>query len=243
MNTDNRKIIILFVALFLISFAMSVLAFLVGMDSAWYQVIHILHIVIALFSMPWFYLAATFAPDMIIMFGELPTNILIALITALGFSINIVLAHHVLFVRKWKQMPNSETRIKIAKKLIMIIVGINVLSGALVGYILPRLGGHGPIFSSIDIPFIFIGGLGGYAFAYLSVLTSKYLDNNNNNTYVYVWCIVMIIIGVIGLFGTMISLEGNDGLSLFVAVILLIPGIIAVFVLVTKAGQRQSENV
>lgn len=245
MNADNRKAITLFVVLFLISCATSVLTHIIGRDSAWYQLINILHLVIALFSMPWFYLAAIFSPELLNMLGELPTDILKALISALGFSINIVLAHHILFVRKRKQIPNLEKRIKLAKKLIMIIVGMTVLTGALIGYILPHLGGHGPSFSLIDIPFIFIGGLVGYAFAYLSVLTSKYLDrkNGNTDTYVYVWSFVMIMIGVIGLFGAMISLDGNDVFLLFVAAFFIIQGIIAIFVLATKIAQRASVNV
>lgn len=245
MKIDKRKIIAVFAASFLISCAASALMHLADWTGIRSQVIYIFYLVVGLLSFPWIYLASIITPEAQNMFGEIPMYILRAIIIALGFSINVILAYLVFFVRKWKWKPDLEKRIKLAKKLILLIVGMKILAGVIVGYILPHLGGHGPSFSWWDVPSIFIGGLVGCLFAYLSVLTYKFIEREDTLTdfYVYTWCVAMIMIGATGLAGITITASDSDTVLMILAVALLIPGIIGVIVLFTKRAQRTSAIV
>lgn len=242
MNIDKKKIIVLFAVSFLVACAISAILHLADWFGIRSQVIYILIMVVGLLSLPWSYLLEAINPEVLNMFGKMPATIIWTTVIALGFSLNVVLAYLVFFVRKWKWIPDLEKRIKLAKKLIMVIVGMTILAGILVGYILPHLGGHGPSFSWWDVPFILGGGLVGCLFAYLSVLTSRFLEREDEMSafYVYVWCVAMIMIGATGLTGITIAASDSDAVLIILAVALLIPGIIGVVVLFTKRAQRAS---
>ena len=246
MKIDKRKFIKIFVASFLISCAANALIHLGDWLNFKSQIIYLFYGILGLLSFPWIYLAKVINPVAISMIGKDPTAILTALIIALGFSTNVILAYYAFFVRKWKWTWKLEARIKLAKNLIMVIVVMTILTGIVIGYIIPHLGGHGPSFSWWDVPFIFIGGLVGCAFAYLSVLTSRFLDSEDTMTdlYVYLWCAVMILIGFTSLFAFMVAADGSDDTAIvFLAAAFIIPGITGFIVLFIKLAQRASAIV
>ncbi len=242
MKINDRKTITFFAISFLISCAASALMYLGDWFEIRSQIIYIFYMVVGLLSFPWIYLASMISPKALNMFGEVPEFIFRSLIIALGFSINVVLICYVFFVRKWKQQPNLEIRIKLAKKLIRVVAAMTILAGIIIGYILPHFGGHGPSFSMLDVIFMFFGGLVGYSFAYLSVLASKYLEYKDRMTglYVYVWCVAMMMIGATGLIGVTTASSGSDVALIILSIALIIPGVIGVIVLFTKMAQRTS---
>jgi hypothetical protein len=183
----------------------------------------------ALLSLPWSYPLELVRDDIRELLGVVPAGIFQIFVMAIGLSFNVILIYLIFFAKKWK--IDIETRINFAKYLIYLIIGMKIVAGMMVGWIFPHLGGHGPIFSWWDLPFILAGGVVGSLFAYLSLLAAKLMSRTDDvaNTYVYIWCTVMIVIGIIGLVSMPVSIS---------AVPLFVVGIIGLIVFFTKRAQR-----
>ena len=135
---------------------------------------------------------------------------------------------------------DTASSIKLAKICIKFVAGMTVFAGMAIGYSVAHLGGHGPADIPLDVVYISFGGFFSSPFAYIHVLAARKLEHQDRASfiYVYMWCTVMIAVGVFGLFGLMISADGNDTGLMGLALFLTAPGIIAVFVLMLKRAKR-----
>jgi hypothetical protein len=233
---ERRKIVIVFSIAFLVSGAASSMLMLSDVYKIRSQFLAIFFIPIGLLSFPWIYFATAISQELSTALGPVATAMLRAFIIALGFSVNATLVYIVFFVWRWKWQPDLKRRIKLTKILIWIVIGMKIMTGLFIGWIIPHLGGHGPLFSWLDLPFILIGGVLGAALGYLSFLAIKLFARNDSFAvfYVYTWCAVMILLGVAGLAFTTVS----SG-----ALPLLLVGAIGVVVLFTRRAQLAVQNV
>ena len=134
---------------------------------------------------------------------------------------------------------DTASGIKLAKIGIKFVAGMTVFAGMAIGYIVPHLGGHGPSFSLSDVFYIAIGIFFSSPIAYIHVLAARKLEHQDRASfiYIYIWCTVMIAVGVFGLFGLMISADDNDTGLMGLALLLIAPGVIAVYVLLLKRAK------
>jgi FtsH-binding integral membrane protein len=135
---------------------------------------------------------------------------------------------------------DTASNIKRAKICIKIVAGMTVFAGMAIGLILAHAGGHGPVDIPLDIVFTAFGGFFSSPVAYIHVLAARKLEQQDRASfiYVYMWCAVMIAVGVFGLFGLMISIDDNDIGLISLALFFIVPGIIAVYVLLVKRAKR-----
>lgn len=234
MTNEKNKIIKLFLIPFSIASILGSIVILADLYGIRSQILAVLYIPVALLSLPWSYPLEFLREDASTMLGNVPAAIIYILLIAVGLSVNVILIYLIFFRKQWK--IDYEKRIILAKYLIYLIAGMKILAGLFAGWIFPHLGGHGPLFSWWDLPFIVAGGLIGCIFGYLSLLAAKLMSRQDRiaHTYIYAWCAVMIMIGVIGLASMSVSLRAAP---------LLITGVIGVVVFFTKRAQDTYKTV
>ena len=138
-----------------------------------------------------------------------------------------------------KYRLSRNARIRIAKIGIGITIWEIVILGALLGSLVPGLGGHGSPSFLISLSFMLIGAVLGFLFSRISSIASKHFESRKTAPilYIYAWCVCMIYLG--RFWGSIVS-DIDTNIAVYILSISL--GIIGLSVLIIKISLSFTDN-